>query len=99
MKLILLACALLSSSLFAADYSFYESTLQSKLAFSGEVEVTNVVSQENGEFVTMEVTSYGETRTNWCLFEGAEIVQCMDNWFYKEDNGLSDYNSEYGDYL
>lgn len=95
MKLMLLACVLLSSSLFAADYSFYESTLQNKLAFAGQVEVTNVVSQENGEFVTIEVTSYGETRENWCLFQGSEIVQCMDNWFYKADTGVSiDFREE-----
>lgn len=66
----------------AADYSLWERSLQNSLTFSGDVEVTSVAEQSNGtQFVIFEVTSYGEMRDSWCVMEGRDILQCMDNWF------------------
>jgi|GEM_PF-5867548 len=85
---------LLSSQSFAADYSYFENLLQSKLGFSGEVKVTRVNSQDNGDIVIHEVTSYGETRQNWCLIDQGEVVQCMDNWYYNVENDFRSGHSE-----
>lgn len=84
MKIFGLLCFILTLNTFAADYSLYENILQSKLGFAGKVEVNDVKETTKGRtFVSVDVTSYGETRPNWCIFEGTEVLQCMDNWFYK----------------
>ena len=84
MKMITVFLLLLTAQTFAADYSYFEDLLQAKLGFSGQVEVTQVTPQSNGDFVVMEVRSYGEVRENWCLIEEGKVLQCMDNWFYKQ---------------
>ena len=84
MKIITALFILLNVQTFAADYSYYENLLQKKLGFSGVVEVTNVTNQGPREFVTVDVTSYGETRESWCVVEEGVVLQCMDNWFHQD---------------
>ena len=81
MKKIILA-ALMMSSAFAGNLSDeFRTLLQEKLSFSGTVEVTTVADAYVGYVVQFEVTSYGETRPNWCYIVDTEIVECQDDWF------------------
>lgn len=64
--------------------SEFQNLLQNKLGFSGQVEVVAVEDQGNDLFlVTVDVTSYGETRDNWCLVSRTDIIRCRENWFYR----------------
>jgi hypothetical protein len=67
---------------FAANYSYHEKLIQAELGPNGTVRVTNVTAQGPSDFVTIEVTRYGETRDSWCVVKDSEVVQCMDNGFY-----------------
>lgn len=73
-----------TNSAFAENLtSRYMLLLQTKLSFSGFVEVTDVVESREGHMVTFEVTSYGDTRGNWCYIVDFELVECREDWFYE----------------
>ena len=56
-------------------------TLESKLSFSGYVEVNEITTKGAYSIVEFYVGSYGEERLTSCVFKYDQVIDCKDNWF------------------
>ena len=83
MKKLFVALMLMTSAFAGTLADDFETLLQEKLTFGGEVEVTYVSDAYVGYVVSFNVTSYGDTRGGWCYIVEEELQECNVDWFKK----------------
>ena len=81
MKMFLTLALMTISAVSLAQETSLQETLESKLTFSGAVDIEAVTTIDAYSVVEFYVSAYGEERLTSCVFRYDVLKDCKDNWF------------------